>query len=151
MNISDEQKVQQIARMLAGYDDPTWAKLKAGRKATYQRAAANLLHDATPVFARIRELGHLTREVSDSAGRLDEIRRRWSSESGDTLPQGVADIQFLLAEIDSLRSATPQTRRCTLCGHIKLTPWRGYCQHEVNPIGQPTRFCGCTCVFETNT
>jgi hypothetical protein len=43
--ISTEYKQNYLARMLAGYDDETWNKLKAGRRRTYARAAANLLID----------------------------------------------------------------------------------------------------------
>ena len=42
--ISDDYKIMRFARLLAGYDDETWNKLKRARKLTYVRAASNLLH-----------------------------------------------------------------------------------------------------------
>jgi len=59
--ISDEYKTNYLARMLAGYDDATWERLKADRKQTYQRAAANLLHDGT-IVAHIEEWKTIERQ-----------------------------------------------------------------------------------------
>lgn len=43
--VSPEYKVNVIARMLSGYDELTWNKLKAHRKKTYEHAAATLVYD----------------------------------------------------------------------------------------------------------
>ena len=40
--ISDDFKIEVLARMLAGYSELTWNKLKSTRKLTYHRAAVTL-------------------------------------------------------------------------------------------------------------
>lgn len=51
--VSDAEKIDTLAKMLAGYDDATWAKLRENRKRTYIRAASTLLFD----WARFVEVG----------------------------------------------------------------------------------------------
>lgn len=36
-------KIEILARMLSGYDEATWSRLKERRRATYRRAAATLM------------------------------------------------------------------------------------------------------------
>lgn len=43
-SISDEYKIARLMRMLAGYDDATWDRLKPGRQRSYMRAASSLFH-----------------------------------------------------------------------------------------------------------
>jgi len=51
----DAEKIEVLAKMLAGYDDPTWLKLRADRKRTYVRAASTLLFD-WPKFVEVGKL-----------------------------------------------------------------------------------------------
>lgn len=51
MHVSSEYKINRLTRMLAGYDDATWDRLRADRKRTYERAASMLFH-GFPEFVR---------------------------------------------------------------------------------------------------
>jgi len=42
--VSPEAKIYEFARILAGYDDITWNKLKRDRQLTYIRAGSAVLH-----------------------------------------------------------------------------------------------------------
>lgn len=44
LHVSTEYKINRLTRMLAGYDDATWDRLRADRKRTYERAGAALFH-----------------------------------------------------------------------------------------------------------
>lgn len=54
-HVSYDYKVIYLARMLAGYDDETWNRLKEGRQYTYMRAATTLLFDHEAIMAKIAE------------------------------------------------------------------------------------------------
>lgn len=43
--VSDDFKIEVLSRMLAGYSEITWNKLKSTRKLTYRRAGATLLYE----------------------------------------------------------------------------------------------------------
>ena len=38
----EDEYIRELAKILAGYDDTTWMRLRRGRKLTYVRAATNL-------------------------------------------------------------------------------------------------------------
>jgi hypothetical protein len=41
---------------------------------------------------------------------------------------------------------------CIYCHHLKLRPWRGYCQHEISDFSKrPVRYCGCSCKFPSDS
>ncbi len=50
-SVTERIEVNLLARMLSGYGDVTWNKLKRDRKLTYIRAASTLLFD----WERIKE------------------------------------------------------------------------------------------------
>lgn len=51
--VSREYKVNYLARMLAGYDDETWNRLKDKRRDTYTRAASHLLYEWDEIAAQM--------------------------------------------------------------------------------------------------
>jgi hypothetical protein len=55
-----------------------------------------------------------------------------------------ADVQHLLSLLQ--QPATGERYlACVLCGHLKLEPWKGICEHQVfSNNGEP---CGCKCVY----
>lgn len=55
-----EEIVTRLSKMLAGYDDPTWERLRADRKATYIRASESLLYGWDDFVRAMNE--HLTGE-----------------------------------------------------------------------------------------
>jgi len=50
-------KIEVLARMLAGYDEPTWGRLKATRKRTYRHAASNVMFGWDDFKTRMKEWG----------------------------------------------------------------------------------------------
>jgi hypothetical protein len=55
-SVDEEQLLlEAAARVLAGYDEATWKKLKNSRKATYRRSAATLLYNSTDLSPIIQQ------------------------------------------------------------------------------------------------
>jgi hypothetical protein len=48
---SPEYKINVLARILSGYDEPTWSKLSHRTKQTYNRAAVSLMGDRFRIAA----------------------------------------------------------------------------------------------------
>jgi hypothetical protein len=57
MNLSDD-KVWELARILSGYDDPSWCALKIGTRKTYRKAAEGLVYNWEKVkdFMKVEEV-----------------------------------------------------------------------------------------------
>lgn len=59
--ITQEHKIEVLARMLAGYDYITWSRLKPSRKLTYRRAGAGLLFNWDSFKSKMEEWDVISR------------------------------------------------------------------------------------------
>jgi DNA-binding CsgD family transcriptional regulator len=75
--VSDEAKINELAQMLAGYDDATWNRLKRNRRVTYVRAASTLFHGWAEFKAKFAE--HAAFPVPQLTPRELEVLQ-WLSE-----------------------------------------------------------------------
>jgi hypothetical protein len=147
---------RQLPDSFCWCEKPKWDSLKThearcdAAKELYAASSPSLQADAAPKGTELSQ-----QELEGLSGKLivESLPRFGNGKIIESELAGVFD--NLLRQIRAAAATNPAGAKCVLCGHIKLSPWRGYCKHERKKVNvfrhALTKYCGCKCEFAPAT